>query len=77
VGYAAIGGILVSGVYIFLSKGPLPPDYQMWFGIKMLLALHVFAVTILYKGKRRLLTGAVITGGLIVAIAGYLRWITR
>jgi hypothetical protein len=77
VAYAAIGGILVSGLYIFLSKGQLSSDYQMWFGIKMLLALHLFAVTILYKGKTRLLTGAVISGGLIVAIAGYLRWMTR
>jgi len=83
--YGAIGGILVSGLYIFVSKGPVPANYQMWFGIKMLLALHVFAVTILYKGqdknqdkkKLRMLTGAVITGGLIVAIAGYLRWMTR
>jgi hypothetical protein len=49
----------------------------MWFGIKMLLALHLFAVTILYKGKKRALTGALISGGLIVAIAGYLRWMTR
>ena len=76
VAYAAIGGILVSGIYIFLSKGPVSSNYQMWFGIKMLLVLHVFAVTILYKGKRRLLTGAAISSGLIVAIAGYLRWIT-
>jgi hypothetical protein len=75
--YGAIGGILVSGLYIFLSKGQVSSDYQMWFGIKILLALHVFAVTILYKGKKRLLTGAVVSGGLIVAIAGYLRWMTR
>src|SRR5579863_7294505 len=75
--YAAIGGILVSGLFIFLSKGHVSSDYQMWFGIKILLALHVFAVTITYKGKKRALTGAVISGGTIVAIAGYLRWITR
>ena len=74
--YVAIGTILVSGFYNFLSKGTVPANYQMWFGIKVLFALHVFAVTILYKGKRRLLTGAVISSGLIVAIAGYLRWIT-
>jgi hypothetical protein len=82
--YVAIGAILVSGFYNFLSKGTVPANYQMWFGIKVLLALHVFAVTILYKGpgespvnkKRRMLTGAVISSGLIVAIAGYLRWIT-
>jgi hypothetical protein len=74
VAYAAIGGILASGLYIFLSKGHVSSNYQMWFGIKMLLALHVFAVVLLYRGKKRMLTGAVITGGLIVAIAGYLRW---
>jgi hypothetical protein len=75
--YGAIGGILVSGLYIFLSKGHVSSDYQMWFGIKMLLALHIFAVTIAYKGKKRALTGAVISGGAIVAIAGYLRWLTK
>ena len=48
--YGAIGGILVSGLYIFLSKGHVSSDYQMWFGIKMLLALHIFAVTIAHKG---------------------------
>jgi len=72
--YVAIGGILVSGIYNFLSKTGLSTNYQIWFGIKMLLALHVFATTILYRGKRRLLTGIVIGGALIVAISGYLRW---
>jgi hypothetical protein len=76
VAYVAIGTILVSGSYIFLSKGHVSSNYQMWFGIKILFALHVFAVTILYRGKARLLTGAVISGGLILAIAGYLRWIS-
>ena len=76
VAYGAIGGILVSGLYNFLSKTAYPPHYQMWFGIKVLLALHVFAVVALYRGKRRLLTGAVITGAAIVAISGYLRWLS-
>ncbi len=78
--YMAIGGILVSGLYNFLSKQHVSPNYQMWFGIKVLLALHVFAMTIVYQGgnqkKTRLLTGALISSGVIVAIAGYLRWIT-
>jgi hypothetical protein len=74
--YVAIGGILVSGLYNFLSKTGLSTNYQVWFGIKMLLALHVFATTILYRGKRRLLTGIVIAGAVIVAISGYLRWIS-
>jgi hypothetical protein len=74
--YAAIGGILVSGLYNFLAKSGLSSTYHMWFGIKVLLALHIFAVVILYRGKQRLLTGAVITGALIVAISGYLRWMS-
>jgi hypothetical protein len=76
VAYGAIGGILVSGIYNFLSKGAVSTNYQVWFGIKMLLVLHVFATTILYRGKQRLLTGIVIAGAVIVAISGYLRWMS-
>lgn len=76
VAYTAIGGILVSGTYNFLSKTAVSTNYQVWFGIKMLLVLHVFATTILYRGKQRLLTGIVIAGAFIVAISGYLRWIS-
>jgi hypothetical protein len=78
VAYTAIGGILASGIYNFLSKTSYPPHYHMWFGIKMLLALHIFAATVLYKkGKERSLTGIVISGAAIVAISAYLRWISR
>lgn len=76
VAYAAIGGILISGVYNFLSKQTYPPHYQMWFGIKILLVLHIFAATILYRGKTRALTGIVISGAIVIAISGWLRWIS-
>jgi hypothetical protein len=76
VAYVAISGILVSGIYNFLSKTATSTNYQIWFGIKMLLALHVFATTILYRGKKHLLTGIVIGGAFIVGISGYLRWIS-
>ena len=77
VAYAAIGGILVSGLYNFLKKPSYPPHYHMWFGIKMLLVLHLFAATIVYRqGKQRTLTGIVVSGGLIVAISAFLRWIS-
>jgi hypothetical protein len=76
VAYWAIGGILVSGIYNFVSKNSVSTNYQLWLGIKVLLALHVFAVTILYRGKKRLLTGIVISGGLILTISEYLRWIS-
>jgi len=74
--YWAIGGILISGTYNLLSKVAYPAHYHAWFGVKVLLALHVFVVTILYRGKLRSLTGAVIGAGIIVAISGYLRWIS-
>ena len=76
IGYWAIGGILASGIYNFLSKNSVPPNYQLWLGIKVLLALHVFAATILYRGKKRSLTGVVVSGGLILIISEYLRWIS-
>ncbi|HLH37869.1 MAG TPA: hypothetical protein VKX39_01875 [Bryobacteraceae bacterium] len=75
--YIVIGGILASGLYNFLSKPAYPPHYQLWFGIKVLLALHVFAAVILYrKEKPRTLTGVVISGAAIVAISAYLRAIS-
>jgi hypothetical protein len=78
VAYTAIGGILASGLYNFMSKTSFPEHYHMWFGIKVLLALDVLAVAALYsKGKEKSLTRAVIFGAAIVAISGYLRWISR
>jgi hypothetical protein len=79
-GYAAIGGILVSGTYNFLSKSTFPPHYHAWFGIKVLLALHVFGIVAMYnperhKMKPRLLTGVAISGALILACSAYLRWL--
>jgi hypothetical protein len=77
VAYAAIGGILVSGLYNFLKKPSYPPHYHMWFGIKVLLALHIFAAIAMYRqGKQRALTGVVISGALVVAISACLRWMS-
>ena len=74
--YGAIGGILISGTYNFLSKPAFPPHYHMWFGIKILLVLHIFAATLLYRGKTRALTGIVISGALVLAISAWLRWLS-
>ncbi|HLH42842.1 MAG TPA: hypothetical protein VKV74_07645 [Bryobacteraceae bacterium] len=74
--YGAIGGILISGVYNFLSKSSTSTNYQVWLGIKVLLALHIFASAILYRGKKRSLAIIIIFGAAIVAISGYLRWIS-
>ncbi len=75
--YAAIGGILISGTFNLLSKQVIPPHYHMWFGIKILLVLHIFAATILYRGKARALTGIVISGAIVIAISAWLRWISQ
>ncbi|HXP85736.1 MAG TPA: hypothetical protein VN841_13510 [Bryobacteraceae bacterium] len=75
-GYGAIGAILVSGLVNILSKPALPPHYYAWFGVKILLALHVFGVVVRYRGKQRLLTGALITAALIVGISEVLRYIS-
>jgi hypothetical protein len=75
-GYAAIGAILVSGIFNILSKPSIPPHYYAWFGVKMLLALHVFAVVAFYRGKQRSMSGALIGAALIVGISEVLRYIS-
>jgi len=75
--------LLVSGLYQFLSKPSYPKGYHMWFGIKFLLVMHIFAVTVLLnvgttdaaKFQRRA-TMAVVSGFLAIAVANYLRWLS-
>lgn len=81
--YATLAGILVSGVYNLLSRRGHTPYYHMWFGIKMLLAAHIFAAAILLvrepKGpaaesrRMRQATGIIISGLLVILISAYLR----
>lgn len=80
---AAVLGLLVSGLYNFMTKGAFPPGYHMWFGIKMLLALHVMAVAILAAKdnltdarRARMASGLVYSALAIFAISSYLRWIS-
>ena len=81
--YAAIAGLIVSGLYNFLSQPGHTPSYHAWFGVKVLLALHVFAAAVLGvraasdpEAKRlRRMTGAVISGLVVILIAAYLRLI--
>jgi hypothetical protein len=76
--YASIGGLVLSGAYRFLTTPGHRPIYHMLFGVKMLLALHVFAVSILIvqpKNPRRvrMMTGTLISGLMILGIAAWLR----
>jgi len=84
--YAAIAGLMVSGLYNFLTHPGHTPYYHAWFGVKVLLALHVFAAAALAvrssrapneEEARRLrrMTGAILTGMLAVLIGAYLRLI--
>jgi putative copper export protein len=78
--FASIGGLLISGIFKYLTSPGHQPVYHMIFGIKMLLALHVFAVGILIARpgnprRTRMLTGTVISGLVIVFLSNWLRHI--
>ena len=84
--YAAIAGLVVSGLYNFLTRTGHTRYFEMWFGIKVLLALHVFAGAILAvkssnatpqaeTQRARRMTGVIITGLLVILISAYLRLI--
>ncbi|HLH20783.1 MAG TPA: hypothetical protein VKX45_26390 [Bryobacteraceae bacterium] len=75
---AAIAGLVVSGTFNLLTSPGHSPLYHALLGLKLLLALHVFAVALLItkpKNPRRtrMLTGTVISGLAIVAISACLR----
>src|SRR5947209_10953090 len=61
--------ILLSGLYNLITKANVPHGYHMWFGIKMLFVLHIFAVSFLLarssvseEKRNRLMTGIVMSG---------------
>lgn len=77
----AVVGLLLSGVYNFLHKTGLTPVYHAIFGIKVLLALHVFVAAILAARpdnprRSRQLTGVVASGIIIVILSAILRGLT-
>ncbi|HLK65264.1 MAG TPA: hypothetical protein VKU19_17615 [Bryobacteraceae bacterium] len=76
--FASIAGLVISGTFNLLTTAGHRPVYHMLLGIKLLLALHVFAVSILIvqpKNPRRtrMMTGTLISGFIILAIAAWLR----
>jgi hypothetical protein len=65
----------VYNLFLNLGRGPV---YESLLGIKMLLALHVFAVGFLIvkpknAKRKRQLTGIMISGVIIIAISAVLR----
>ncbi len=84
--YAAIAGLVVSGLYTLLLHRGHTPYYHAWFGMKVLLALHVFAAAVLAvrsarapgedeARKLRRMSGAILSGMVVILIAAYLRLI--
>jgi cytochrome bd-type quinol oxidase subunit 2 len=75
---ASIAGLVLSGVYNILSNPGHSVQYHMFLGIKLLLVMHVFAVSWLIvqpnnQRRGRMMTGALISGLIIIAISAYLR----
>jgi putative copper export protein len=74
----AICGLILSGTYNILTNPGHSVTYHMLLGIKLMLALHVFAVAILITKvdnprRARMMTGVIISGLIILAIAAYMR----
>lgn len=86
--FALLFLIVGSGLYNFLTGPKHGETYQIWFGIKMLLVVHIAATAILWaispygdvvadgRGKRRLASIG-ISGILVVLISAYLRSLTQ
>ncbi len=76
--FAAMTGLIISGLINYLSAPGHTKFYHMLLGIKMLLALHVFAVSILIvqpnnPRRTRMATGTMISGLIILLISAWLR----
>jgi hypothetical protein len=75
---AAMAGLVISGLYNVFSVPGHSPRYHALLGIKLLLALHVFAVTLLIvrpanPRRARLTAGALVSGLAIILISAWLR----
>jgi uncharacterized membrane protein len=76
---AAIG----SGMYNYATKANYPPTYHIWMGIKLLLVLHIAVSAVLYSVRKsdearrnRTAMSIAISGLIVIAIAGYLRYLS-
>lgn len=76
--WAAIAALIVSGIYNVLTSPGHSTRYHVLLGIKLLLVAHVFAAGILAvrsqnPRRARQMTGAFISGFVIILISAYLR----
>jgi putative copper export protein len=75
--FAAIGSLLVSGMFNLYSKPGSSSLYHALLGVKFLLVLHIFAVAFLIvkpdnPKRARMMTGAAISGVIVILISTYL-----
>lgn len=75
---SAMIGLILSGIYKLVTSPGHGVRYEMLFGVKMLLVLHVFAVALLivkpHNARRtRMMTGVVISGLTIILISAWLK----
>ncbi len=75
---AAIAALLVSGTYNIVSTPGHTVTYHILLGVKLLLVMHVFAVSWLvvqpnYAHRSRGMMSALISGLCIILISAYLR----
>ncbi len=78
--FAAMGGLVLSGLYNYMLKPGHSPLYHALFGVKLLLAGHVLSAAIMatapHNSRRaRQLFGAAMSGLVIVLISAYLKGI--
>ena len=78
--FTAIACLVISGLFNFLTHPGHTRYYHALFGMKILLALHVFAVAILIarpgnKRRNRQMFGAAISGLTVILISNYLKGI--
>lgn len=80
VAIGSVVGLLITGIYNLMHRPVQTKEFHILFGIKMLLALHVFAVSAIVTRadnprRSRQLTGVVISGVLILIISAAFRWV--
>ena len=75
--FAAMAGLLISGIFNLYTKKGSSILYQSLLGVKFMLVLHIFAVAILIvrpanPRRARMMTGAAISGAIVILISTYL-----
>jgi putative copper export protein len=76
--FAAMAGLLVSGLYKMMVSPGHSVRHQTLLGVKLVLAAHVFAIAVLVvqpkrERRPRLMAGAIVSGLIVILIAAYLR----